>query len=643
MANTASPRLPFEPDEKDLQALDFALVMELIPSAALAYNRSNDLIISINQKLQELTAFEPQILNGQSLSTLISLRLDTNPTGKETRSVQLKTAGGRKIQANLQIRSLSQTNQIVALIFTPPAYQDETQVQQVGFALVESLLKIQSQDSTTAALNAAAETLHHLLNAQAAAAYLLRQSENQLTRVRLNTDLQSSQFPEKIKSEDAPLFQPHIWKSNQKPVSSLEELALVKGFHYLLVLPLVRRNEILGQLIAAGFGSPPTEDILRELDFLAAGTASSLEQLTRMENAQRTVLRTKQVVQLEHAVSDNIEEGLIILTPDLCVAEMNPSAEMMLGYASSEVFLQKAEMVLIGNETLSALYKSAQQGIATKAGNNLSLNTRTGKSFLAQVLCIPVMTNGKLSSIVLILRDLSQSEQIRAHTQQLEQRAFLGEVSAIFAHEVKNPINSIMTGLQYIGMTMKPGDPHYDLVSRLQNDCLRLTHLMDSTLTFSKPMEYHFAPVDLAEMLPNILERWAPRLTRLNIRYNFDANPEHPLVKADFRALEQVFVNLVSNAAQAMEKKGGTLNIRIINAAEHFVPPQYEVIVADSGPGIPDDIKAHIFEPFVTTNISGTGLGLAITKRIVSAHKGTINLESYPGGTMFHVLLPKAE
>ena len=69
----------------------------------------------------------------------------------------------------------------------------------------------------------------------------------------------------------------------------------------------------------------------------------------------------------------------------------------------------------------------------------------------------------------------------------------------------------------------------------------------------------------------------------------------------------------------------------------------YEVIVADSGPGIPDDIKARIFEPFVTTNTSGTGLGLAITKRIVSAHKGTINLESYPGGTMFHVLLPKAE
>ena len=643
MANVISPRLPFDPAENELQALDFSLILELLPSAALAYNRSNDVVISVNGKLQELSSFEPQDLIGKSLSQLISLRLDTNPTGKEARPVQLKTAGGSKIQANLCIRSLSLTNQIVVLIFTPPTSQAETEIQESSFAFIESLLRVQAQGSASAALSTAAEIVHQTLHAQAAAAYLLRKAENQLTRVRLNSDLQSVQFPEKLTSASTLALQPLIWKSNQKPSSSLEELALVKGFHYLLVLPLVRQNEVLGEIVAAGFGNAPEEESLRKLSLLAAGTAGTLQHLARVENAQRTVQRTRQIVQLEHAISDNMEEGLIILTPDLCVAEMNPSAEMMLGYASSEVFLQKADMVLIGNETLSALYKSAQQGIATKAGNNLSLNTRTGKSFLAQVLCIPVMTDGKLSSIVLILRDLSQSEQIRVHTQQLEQRAFLGEVSAIFAHEVKNPINSIMTGLQYIGMTMKSGDPHYDLVSRLQNDCLRLTHLMDSTLTFSKPMEYRFAPVDMAEMLPSILERWAPRMTHLNIRYNFDANPAHPLVKADFRALEQVFVNLVSNAVQAMEKTGGTLNIRVRNAAEHLVPAQYEVIVADSGPGIPDDIKEHIFEPFVTTNASGTGLGLAITKRIVSAHKGTINLESYPGGTMFRVLLPKAE
>ncbi len=643
MANPISPRLPFEPADDELQALDFALILELVPSAALTYNRSNDKIIAANQKLRELTSFEASELAGKSLTALITLRLDTNPTGKDVRPVHLKTASGSKIQANLRILSLSQTNQIVALVFTPPAAQAETESQTASYAFIESLLRIQNQETIGAALSTTAEILHKTLNAQASAAYIQRKGEKELIRARLNIDLQSAQFPERLTLPDPLPQEITFWKSTQKPTSTLEELALVKGFHYLLLIPLVRQNEQLGALTAAGFGSQPDEDSLRKLKLLASSAAGILHHLTRVENAQRTVQRTRQIVQLEHAISDNIEEGLIILTPDLCVAEMNPSAEMMLGYAISEVFLQKAEMVLIGNETLSSLYKSAQQGIATKAANNLSLNTRTGKSFLAQVLCIPVMTDGKLSSIVLILRDLSQSEQIRAHTQQLEQRAFLGEVSAIFAHEVKNPINSIMTGLQYIGMTMKPGDPHYDLVSRLQNDCLRLTHLMDSTLTFSKPVEYHFKPVDLAEMLPSILERWAPRMTRLNIRNNFDANPAHPLVRADARALEQVFVNLVSNAVQAMEKTGGTLNVRVINGAAHLVPPQYEVIVADSGPGIPDDIKEHIFEPFVTTNASGTGLGLAITKRIVTAHKGTINLESYPGGTMFHVFLPKAE
>ncbi|HOA21680.1 MAG TPA: ATP-binding protein [Anaerolineaceae bacterium] len=643
MANPISPRLPFEPADDELQALDFSLILELVPAAALSYNRSNDSIISVNQKLLELTSFELASLLGKSLTTLVTLKLDTNPTGRDARLVHLKTAGGSKIQASLRIQSLSQTNQIVALVFSPPDSQVEPESHAASLAFIEALLRIQHQDTSTAALSAAAEILHKSLRAQAAAVYIQRKGEKELIRVRLDTDLQSAQFPD-LYTPPEPLTADIItWKSSQKPSSTLEELALVKGFHYLLVIPLSRQKEFLGALTAAGFGSQPDEDSLRRIKLIASSTAGVLHHLARVENAQRAVQRTRQVVQLEHAISDNIEEGLIILTPDLSVAEMNPSAEMMLGYASSEVFLQKADMVLIGNETLSTLYKSAQQGISTKVANNLSLNTRTGKSFLAQVVCIPVMTDGKLSSILLILRDLSQSEQIRAHTQQLEQRAFLGEVSAIFAHEVKNPINSIMTGLQYIGMTMKPGDPHYDLVSRLQNDCLRLTHLMDSTLTFSKPVEYHFRPVDLAEMLPSILERWAPRLTRLNIRYNFDANPAHPLVRADARALEQVFVNLVSNAVQAMEKTGGTLNLRVINGAEHLVPAQYEIIVADSGPGIPDDIKDHIFEPFVTTNVSGTGLGLAITKRIVTAHKGTINLESYPGGTMFHVFLPKAE
>jgi len=129
---------------------------------------------------------------------------------------------------------------------------------------------------------------------------------------------------------------------------------------------------------------------------------------------------------------------------------------------------------------------------------------------------------------------------------------------------------------------------------------------------------------------------------RLNISYNLEQQPANPLVLADARAIEQVFVNLISNAIQAMENEGGSLNIKIHPVSPETNPPQYEIIVADSGPGIPEDLVKHVFEPFLTTKANGTGLGLAISRRIVMAHKGNIFVESFPGGTMFHVLLLKA-
>ncbi|MFZ3069551.1 MAG: ATP-binding protein [Anaerolineaceae bacterium] len=648
MASSITQELPFDPIQNDLSVLDRSLILELIPFAALIYNRSNDLILAANKKFLELTSRDLGKLLELSLANLVPGDLDTNPTGNDTRPVRLRIASGDLIQANLRIQSLSMTNQIVVLIFSPPESEMDIRKelidQEIFYDNFSLLTTIGNRNSSIEAISTAAEILKKMVNPKSTAVYLADREGKQLVQVPLSPDLEGNQFPEKTSSELlSALPNLYVWRANKKPLCSLHELALVKGYNYVITLPLTLNGSPQGVMMAAGHSLISSDETMRLLSLLGSQTSSAVQHLLNLENARKTVKTIRQVVQIEHAITDNLEEGIIILTPDLRIAEMSPSAEIMLGYAGNEVFRQKAEMVLIGNETLSTLYKSAQQGISTLVGNNLSLNTRNGKSFMAQVLCIPVMTENKTTSIVLILRDLSQTEQIRARTQQLEQRAFLGEVSAIFAHEVKNPINSIMTGLQYIGMTLKADDPHYDLINRLQNDCLRLTHLMDSTLTFSKPMEYHFVPVDLSDMIPMILERWGPRMKRLNINYNFDANPAHPLVKADNRALEQVFVNLVSNALQAMDSSGGTLNIKIVRADEHLAPPQYEIIVADSGPGIPDDLKEHIFEPFFTTNANGTGLGLAISKRIVTAHKGSIFVESFPGGTMFHILLPKAD
>jgi len=92
-----------------------------------------------------------------------------------------------------------------------------------------------------------------------------------------------------------------------------------------------------------------------------------------------------------------------------------------------------------------------------------------------------------------------------------------------------------------------------------------------------------------------------------------------------------------------MRDGGGTLVVVVQLNTTISSHPHIEVRVSDTGPGIPEEVRAHIFEPFVTTKSTGTGLGLAITKRIVTAHRGTIELNSYPGGTVFHVYLPIAE
>ncbi len=164
---------------------------------------------------------------------------------------------------------------------------------------------------------------------------------------------------------------------------------------------------------------------------------------------------------------------------------------------------------------------------------------------------------------------------------------------------------------------------------------------MDSVLSFAKPLEYKMLQVDLDEMLTRLLERWRPRLVRLNISSFYETEVENPVVEGDLRALDQVFTNLISNSVNAMSEEGGSLGIKI-SIPDHEENLHFlKVTLTDSGHGIPDEIKAHMFKPFVTGSTHGTGLGLAITQRIINAHKGKIEVDSFAGGTIFKIFLKR--
>jgi signal transduction histidine kinase len=271
---------------------------------------------------------------------------------------------------------------------------------------------------------------------------------------------------------------------------------------------------------------------------------------------------------------------------------------------------------------------------------NITLYRRDGRSFLAQIRAAPLTDSEHLESWILLIQDLSQEEQLRNRTQQLEQRALLGELMAVFAHEVRNPINNISTGLQLMAVNIPAEDPNQEVIARLQQDCDRLDHQMKSVLSFARPIEYKMEPVDLGVMMQRLLDRWRLHLTRAKVQAHLQVATDLPPTHGDIRALEQVFTNFITNAIQAMSDHGGTLALKIQPIMPDGENEQIEVSVSDTGIGIPEENRDRIFEPFFTTGKNGTGLGLAITKRIVTAHKGTIKFDSVPGGTIFQVRLP---
>jgi len=392
-------------------------------------------------------------------------------------------------------------------------------------------------------------------------------------------------------------------------------------------VPLGQTGKLFGLLVIAD-QKEPVEKMNVLLEIFGAQLTRFFENHMLAESLKQQVMDEKKSQVISKTVMDNAREGILLVKPTMELLTMNPAAKG-----------QPVESVLIGPENLMPALTAAMRGIPTHNIGNVSLHRRNGQSFPAHIQTIPVGKEGEVTSLVVFISDVSEHEEIRLRTLQLEQRAVLGDVTAVFAHEVRNPINNIYTGLQVMAANIPADDPNQENLTRLQNDCMRLNHLMESVLNFSRNTEYKFEAVDLKMLLQRMIERWRPRFNNLKIKPFFQFEEGTPPVSADPKGLEQVFTNLISNATDAMSKTGGNLAIKISRRAGVTNHSQVVVSVTDDGPGIPEEIRERIFEPFVTTKSHGTGLGLAITRRIVTAHHGSIQLNSFPGGTVFEVTL----
>ncbi len=218
--------------------------------------------------------------------------------------------------------------------------------------------------------------------------------------------------------------------------------------------------------------------------------------------------------------------------------------------------------------------------------------------------------------------------------------AAVGELATGLAHEIKNPLAGLSGALELLAEDLAGTPRHVEVVGEMRHQVERLTHTMESLLSFARPPKARMRATDLNATLEKVLflirQQQQTRTGALQVHSALDGTI--PQVLGDAAQLEQVFLNVCLNACQAMNGKGGLLTVRSA-AADGRV----SVEVEDTGPGIPADLRPQIFKPFFTTKREGNGLGLAISARIVAEHGGTIGYRCPPGGgTIFAITLQQA-
>jgi signal transduction histidine kinase len=248
-------------------------------------------------------------------------------------------------------------------------------------------------------------------------------------------------------------------------------------------------------------------------------------------------------------------------------------------------------------------------------------------------------------------------EQAQAEARRSERLAALGQLSAGLAHEIRNPLGVIKGSAEMLTQKLADSNPlATELAGYISTETNRLSALVTRFLDFARPLHADLTPSDISAVLDRALNDVAQFWKGAPVRVEKEFQPNLPQLALDEGLCEQAFVNIIQNAYDAMSAEGGgVLRVRVNTARRSTRDREnakgVEVRIADSGPGIPPELREQIFNPFVTTKKSGVGLGLSIVSKIVDGHQGSIRIEESSGpagdgqqnqGACFVIFFPTA-
>src|SRR6202140_4744478 len=306
-------------------------------------------------------------------------------------------------------------------------------------------------------------------------------------------------------------------------------------------------------------------------------------------------------------------------------------ARDLLGYEPKEMLEKKISDIENHSPEMAALYHAVVSGKQAFASAEYGARHRDGTWRTMRAAGSQLVdADGKISGIIISVRDITVERKLEQQIVQSERLAAMGAMIGGVAHELNNPLTSIL-GVSELLQDSQTTDAARKQIGILQQQARRAAEIVHNLTYFATPPTPGKSPVNMADIVERPLNLHAYSLRKNSITVDFLREPNQPLVKADPHQLMQVFLNLILNAEQAIRESRdrGTLRIRLGNSGE-AVWASFQ----DDGPGIPVEVLGSIFDPFYTTKRPGrgTGLGLSICKSVMKEHSGTIEAANAPGG-----------
>src|SRR6202166_165494 len=303
----------------------------------------------------------------------------------------------------------------------------------------------------------------------------------------------------------------------------------------------------------------------------------------------------------------------------------------LLGYQPDDLRERKISETEDHSPELAALYHDVVSGTRSFATAEYSARHRDGRWLTMRASASKLFdADGKLAGVIISVRDITTERKLEQQIVQSERLAAMGAMIGGVAHELNNPLTSIL-GVSELLQDSQTTDAARKQIGILQQQARRAAEIVHNLTYFATPPTPGKSPVNMADIVERTLNLHAYSLRKNSITVDFLREPNQPLVKADPHQLMQVFLNLILNAEQAIRESRdrGTLRIRLGNSGE-AVWASFQ----DDGPGIPVEVLGSIFDPFYTTKRPGrgTGLGLSICKSVMKEHSGTIEAANAPGG-----------